>query len=213
MQISVHHIGSVVAVALLQTLLCVAQADTSTAVSPWNVHAIGYAYVTPAEGSYPVPVITAQYEQLHLEARYNYENFETASLWVGTVFAWEGTVEGFVTPMLGAVFGRTSGLAPGLEGSLRWNLFRFYVEGEYFIDPGVRSNAFLYYWTELSATVLPWLDVGAASQRTRLIYSYDEFVAGPFIGYHGHNPEFRLHVFEPGDANERYYVFSVDVML
>ena len=188
-------------------------ATDSTDAAAWEVHALGYGYITQSEGNYFVPVVTAEYDMLHLEARYNYEDFRTASLWVGSIFAWEGTVEGFVTPMVGVAFGRTTGISPGLEAGVQWKIFEFYTEGQYFFDLGVRDNSFMYYWTELTATVLPWLEAGVVSQRTRVIHSNDEFVAGPFIGFVGLNSELRLHALEPGDADNRYFVISLDVKL
>lgn len=188
-------------------------ATDSTDAAAWEVHALGYGYITPSEGNYFVPVVTAEYDMLHLEARYNYEDFRTASLWVGSVFAWDGTVEGFVTPMVGVAFGRTTGIGPGLEAGVQWKMFEFYTEGQYFFDLGVRDNSFMYYWTEITATVLPWFEVGVVSQRTRVFHTNDEFVAGPFIGFVGLNSELRLHVLEPGDADNRYFVISLDVKL
>ena len=38
-----------------------------------------------------------------------------------------------ITPMLGGVFGKTTGVAPGLRGSLSWWRFYFYGEGEFVI--------------------------------------------------------------------------------
>ncbi|MBS1562130.1 MAG: hypothetical protein JSS89_11035 [Bacteroidetes bacterium] len=188
-------------------------AENTTDSTGWEVHALGYGYITKSEGNYFVPVVTAEYDMLHLEARYNYEDFRTASLWAGSIFAWDGKVEGFVTPMVGVVFGSTTGISPGLEVGLQWNMFEFYTEGQYFFDLGVRDNSFMYYWTELTATVLPWLEAGVVSQRTRVIRTNDEFVAGPFIGFVGLNSELRLHAFEPGDAENRYFVLSLDVKL
>jgi hypothetical protein len=50
--------------------------------------------------------------------RYNYENLRTGSLWAGCNFSWGKTWQFAVTPMIGGVFGRTNGIAPGCEASL-----------------------------------------------------------------------------------------------
>ena len=63
--------------------------------------------------SYVDPVFTADHEWLHLEARYNYENLHTGSVWVGYKFTAGKKLVLDVTPMIGGVFGRTTGIAPG----------------------------------------------------------------------------------------------------
>jgi len=188
------------------------EGDTTTA-SPWDVHALGYGYVTQSNGSYAVPVVTAERNGLHVEARYNYEDFYTASFWVGAVLAWDGALHGFVTPMIGATFGRTTGISPGVEAGVQWDIFEFYTEGQYVFDLYASNKSFMYYWTELTATILPWLEVGAVSQRTRVIRTDEDLVAGAFVGYVGKNSEFRIHVLEPGDNLYRYWILSVDVKL
>ena len=49
---------------------------------PASMHATGYGYVSRmCKGNYVVPLLTAGYDMLHLEARYNHEDFHTVSLW------------------------------------------------------------------------------------------------------------------------------------
>ena len=45
-------------------------------------------YLTKAGEVYAQPTFTADHKWLHLEARYNYENFRTGSFWAGYNFAW-----------------------------------------------------------------------------------------------------------------------------
>ena len=85
-----------------------------------------------------------------LEARYNYEALETGSLWVGYNFSASNKLSLNVTPMLGGVFGKTTGVAPGLRGSLSWWRFYFYGEGEFVITTDKRSDSFLTGWSELT---------------------------------------------------------------
>jgi hypothetical protein len=86
----------------------------------WSFGASIYGYIVPDSREYAQPTVTADHGRLHLEARYNYEALETGSVWVGCNFgageklAWE------FTPMLGGVFGNTTGIAPGYKGSLSW---------------------------------------------------------------------------------------------
>ncbi len=79
-------------------------------------------------------IITADHQWLHLEARYNYENLHTGSLWAGYNFTAGKTLQLAVTPMIGGVFGRTTGIAPGCEFSLTYKKLSFSSSNEYVFD-------------------------------------------------------------------------------
>ncbi len=98
------------------------------AATDWSFSASAYAYIVPESKDYVQPTITADRRWLHLEARYNYEDLETASVWVGYNFSVGENVSLDITPMLGGVFGDTAGIAPGLRGSLKWWLLELYGE-------------------------------------------------------------------------------------
>ena len=109
-----------------------AQPDAAGAKT-WSGAVSAYTYVVPDDSNYVQPLVTADRNRLHLEARYNYEDRDTGSLWVGCNFSGGETVEWELTPILGGVFGNTTGVAPGYEGSLAWRKLEFYSEGEYVI--------------------------------------------------------------------------------
>lgn len=200
----------------MMVLCCVnalawAQAD-SVDNRGWEIEAEGYFYFTPEEGNFIMPIIRAETGMLHLETRYNYEEYRTASVWGGPIFSFEGNVEGYVTPMFGVGFGSTSGLGPGLEAEVSWKALNFYVEGEYFYDLVDKNNSFVYHWLELSAALTPWLRAGAVSQRTRLIHTTGDVSLGGFIGAEWKIVDVRLHVFDPGSTG-RYWVLSLAVTI
>src|SRR4051812_23027036 len=86
----------------------------------WAFSLSAYAYVVPDDDDYIQPTITADRDWLHLEARYNYEDLNTASGWIGYNFAGGNKLAWEFTPMLGGVVGDTNGVAPGYKGSLSW---------------------------------------------------------------------------------------------
>ncbi|HWT79462.1 MAG TPA: hypothetical protein VN648_11745, partial [Candidatus Methylomirabilis sp.] len=49
------------------------------AATDWSFSASAYTYFVPDSRDYVQPTVTADRRWLHLEARYNYENLETAS--------------------------------------------------------------------------------------------------------------------------------------
>src|SRR5215831_7984200 len=85
---------------------------------PWSFSASAYTYVIKDSRDYVVPIVSADKDWLHLEARYNYEASDTASVWVGYNLSFGEKVTLELTPMLGGVFGHTSGVAPGYEATL-----------------------------------------------------------------------------------------------
>ena len=88
----------------------------------------------PTTANYVQPTFTADRGWLHLEARYNYEALDTGSAWVGYNFSGGEKLAWEFTPMIGGVFGDTTGIAPGYKGSLSWWKLELYSEGEYVFD-------------------------------------------------------------------------------
>jgi len=112
-------------------------------------------------------IVTADRTALHLEARYNYENLDTGSAFVGWNFAGDGEVDWSATPMFGLVFGETDGAAPGVETDLSWQALYLYIESEYVIDFNTSEANFLYAWIEATGSPTEWLRAGLVAQRTR----------------------------------------------
>src|SRR5438067_10099417 len=67
----------------------------------WSFSASVSAYIVPNDQEYVQPTLTADRGWLHLETRYNYENLETGSMWVGYNFGGGEKLEWEFTPMLG----------------------------------------------------------------------------------------------------------------
>ena len=114
-----------------------------------------------------VVTATADHGPIHLEARYNYEALDTGSVWAGYNLAGGETLAWTLTPMVGAVFGDTEGVAPGYRGSLGWKRFELYSEGEYLIDTGTAASNFMYTWSELTFAPVEQIRFGVVIQRTR----------------------------------------------
>jgi len=89
----------------------------------------------PDGRNYINPNLTADHGGLHLEARYNYEDLETGSLWVGYNFSAGQNVVLQATPMIGGVLGKTTGVAPGYEVSLSYVKLELSTQGEYVSTP------------------------------------------------------------------------------
>ena len=175
--------------------------DSGAAQAPaWEFSASVFGYFVPEDRNYAQPSFTADRGWLHLEARYNYEDQETGSAWFGYNFAGGDAVWWELTPMVGAVFGNTAGIAPGYRGAIGWWKLDFASEGEYVFDAGESSDSFFYNWSELAVTPIDWLRLGMATQRTRAYQSEREIQRGFLVGTSFKTVDATLYVFNPDDA-------------
>jgi hypothetical protein len=115
-----------------------------------------------------------------MEVRFNYEDRDTASTWVGRTFSVGEHVQLEITPMAGAVFGQTNGGAIGYSGSLTWHSIDLSSETEYVFAAG-DGESFLYTWSELGWSPANWFRGGLAVQRTKT-YQTDLDIQRGFFG-------------------------------
>ena len=163
----------------------------------WAFSASAYTYFVPDSRNYVQPTVTADRRWLHLEARCNYEGMDTGSAWGGYNFHVGERLSLDFTPMLGGVFGRTTGIAPGYRGTLSWWKLELYSEGEYVFDTGDRSASFFYSWSELSLSPAEWFRLGVAAQRTRAYESDRDVQRGFLVGFSYEPVDLAAYVFNP----------------
>jgi hypothetical protein len=166
----------------------------------WSFSAYVYGYIVPEDRDYAQPTLTADYHYLHLEARYNYEDYDTASLWVGANFSGGKELTWEITPMLGGAFGHTSGFAPGYKGTLSWWKLSLYSEGEFLVDTDDTSNSYFYNWSELTISPWDWLRLVLVTQRTRVYKSDRDVQRGLLAGVTYKRVDFTTYVFNPDDS-------------
>ena len=164
----------------------------------WSFAASAYTYIVP-DSNYLQPTVTADRGWLHLEARYNYEAQDTGSAFVGWNFTIGDELVFEGTPMIGAVLGKTNGVAPGYRFSLTYDRFELYSEGEYLFDLEDDSDSYFYTWSELAWSVTEWLRVGVALQRTRAYESDVDVQRGLLVGFSYQSLDFTTYVFELDD--------------
>jgi hypothetical protein len=174
----------------------------------WSFGASVYGYLVPDGRDYAQPTVTADRGWLHLEARYNYENLDTGSAWIGYNFSVGEKLSLEFTPMLGGVFGHTTGIAPGYEGTLSWWKLSLYSEGEYVFDTGNSSDSFFYTWSELSLAPVEWFRFGLVVQRTKLFETAFDIQRGFLVGFSYKKVDFTTYLFNP-DASRPTVVLGV----
>jgi len=176
----------------------------------WSFSFTADGYVVPEGRNYINPNFTADRGWLHLEARYNYEDQETGSLWVGYNFSAGQKVVLEATPMIGSVLGKTTGVAPGYEVSLSYAKFELSTQGEYVFDTRESSGSFFYTWSELTYSPTDWFRTGVVAQKTKAYHTSLNIQRGLLVGFSHKKWEFTTYIFNAGWTDPTL-VFEVGV--
>lgn len=168
---------------------------------PWAYSLTIDGYVVPNGQSFADPVFTADRNWLHLEARYNDENLRTGSMWVGYNFSTGQELVLSVTPMIGGVLGRSTGIAPGVEASLTYKRIQLWISSEYLFDTTDRSASFYSSWPELTYSPKAWLHVGLVGDHTKTYHTEFNVEPGLFVGFSHKKWEFTAYEFNVGSTN------------
>jgi len=176
----------------------------------WSFSASVSGNLVPGDRDYAQPTLTADRDWLHLEARWNYEALDTGSAWIGYNFSAGDKLTLDFTPMLGGVFGDTTGIAPGYEFTLGWWKLELYSEGEYVFDTGDSSDNFFYTWSELSLAPVDWFRFGLVAQRTKLYETDFDIQRGFLVGFTYKQVDFTTYVFNP-DASQPTIVLGLGI--
>jgi hypothetical protein len=164
----------------------------------WDYSLTVDGFIVPDDVSFASPTFTADHNWLHLEARYNYENLRTGSLWIGYNFSAGKNLTLNLTPMVGGVFGSTAGVAAGGVFSLAYKKIELSFLNEYVFAFSRRSDSFYYAWPQLTYSPFQWLKVGGAAQHTKAYQTDLDVQRGFLVGVARKNANFTTYVFNPG---------------
>jgi hypothetical protein len=186
------------------------QTINDTISSPWSFETDIYYYILPGEKNTTTLLAYADHKALHLEARYNYEDVKSASVFGGYRFEAGRKLKWSLTPIIGFVVGNTDGIVPGFEGSLRWKKFDFYSESEYVFNFDGKENNFFYTWTELAISAFRNFRTGISANKTRLFQSDLEIQKGIFTQYSFWKLTAGVHYFNPF-SDEEYVIATLSI--
>jgi hypothetical protein len=170
--------------------------------APWSFEADILYYIFPDASNTATVIGYADHDALHLEARYNYENEKSVSLFGGYRFDFGQQVTCGFTPMLGVLIGPTSGLVPGLEVEIAWKKFDLYSESEYVLDLGDGEGHYFYTWAELAISPIEHLRTGISANRTRLYETQFDLQRGVFVEYSFSRISTGIHYFNPFSSED-----------
>jgi len=195
-------------VAFADTRAAATDGDSDTALSG---SITGYYYAMRDEPDFGVGVASLNRGPLHLEGRYNYEAHNAGSVFVGWNFSGGDTVTFAITPIIGALFGSTHGVIPGVEASVAYGRFDAYIEAEYVYDRQNHSDSYYYAWSELGWKPAEWLRLGLAGQRTRVVQTTErDLQLGVFAQLMLGKATLSAYAFNP-DTGSRYAIIALGI--
>lgn len=166
-----------------------AQKTEDVTEKKWTGNLEADYYFLPEYKLHPTIIGYAENKALHFEARYNYEDNNTASVNIGRTWSKDGDFSFSITPMAGVAFGKSDGVLPGYECEATYSKIYFYSEGEYLLDFKGKGNYFFYSWTQLGANIFKNLQAGAITESLRWYQTklavqkgvYAEYATGRFL--------------------------------
>ena len=124
------------------------------------------------------------------------------SAFVGWTFSGGDSITWELTPLLGGAWGSVHAFVPGVEASLGWRQFDFYIEGEYVHDNAEHSSSYWYAWSELGFRPVEWLRIGVVGQRTRAYGGDRDIQRGPFAQLTWRSVTIGGYWFNPGSSDQ-----------
>lgn len=185
----------------------VSAGEAPAPAEPASWYASANLYLLEGDDDYLQPTVFVDRGHLHLEARYNYEDRDTGSIWAGYNLSAGDEFALEFTPMLGAVFGNTAGIAPGFKATLGWRGLELYSEAEYVIDADDADDSFFYTWTELTVAPSEWWRAGFVIQRTKSYETKFDVQRGLLLGLHRGRLDLTAYVLNPDESPA--YVLAV----
>lgn len=153
-----------------------------------------------------VPILTFEPDNnMYVEARYNYEDFNTFSLYFGRTFSTDNIVTYSVTPIMGAVVGKFKGGSIGFNAMIEYNKIFFSSESQYTVSFRESNSDFVFAWSDLAYQPMKWFYLGLSTQQTLLTQKKTlNGELGIALGFIVGRWSFPLYCFIPG--NDRPYL-------
>jgi hypothetical protein len=140
------------------------------------------------------------------EARYNYEDVETFSLYLGRAITGGNDLNYSFVPMLGGSVGKFKGVSTGLNIDMDYNKFFFSSQSQYSMPTSAYGRYFWYSWSELGYQGLKWLYAGLSVQQTHDRLTGDDLQPGMMIGFTFNKFTIPVYTFDPFGNGRNFIV-------
>jgi len=167
-----------------------------------------YRVINTNQPSIYMPVMHYQHpKNWYAEARYNYEDLETFSLYLGRAFTGESNSLNYsIVPMLGGSMGRWQGISTGLNINIDLNNFFFSSQSQYSRSTSAYGDYFVYDWSEVGYQSLKWLYAGVSVQHTHDRSIGHDVQPGIMVGFTFNRFTIPVYTFEPFNTSRNFVV-------
>lgn len=167
-----------------------------------------YRIINTGQPSLYMPVMHYQHaKNWYAEARYNYEDEETFSLYLGRAFTGEtNTFNYSIVPMLGGSMGRWKGVSTGLNINVDIDKFFFSSQSQYSRSTNTYGDHFVYDWSEVGYQSLKWLYAGLSLQHTHDRAIGHDIQPGFMVGFTFNRFTIPIYTFEPFNGERNFIV-------
>lgn len=131
------------------------------------------------------------------EARYNYEELQTGSLYAGKNFSGGKKINYSVTPMLGVVFGKYNGGSAALNVDFEYEKIFFSAQLQYTVNKENKEENFFYNWSELGSKIGNKFYGGISMQQTKLYADKMSADMGLLLGFETGKITIPVYLFNP----------------
>jgi len=168
-----------------------------------------YSYLGTGQLGTLVPVAHYKtHSNWYAEARYNYDNFNTFSLYAGRTFSGDKNVVYSITPMIGGMAGASHGGSLGLNAEFDYKGFNFSSQSQYSVIASSRADNYFFSWSELSYQPLEWLYAGVSLQNTHINEGGPLTEPGLLVGFSYKHVTVPFYSFNPF-ASQRYFILGL----
>jgi hypothetical protein len=173
-----------------------ATAQSTKTVENYNILNPGKEYIW-------MPVVHYKgSKNFYAEARYNYEDINTASVYGGKSFTGGKKMSFSITPMAGLVFGKYKGVSAGLNSEADYGGLNFSSQLQYTINTKNKMENFFYNWVEISHSFLKKMYAGISLQQTILYKNGVTTAPGILLGFSSGNITVPLYLFNPASKQK-----------
>jgi hypothetical protein len=160
-----------------------------------------------------MPIVTYE-NKMHwyAQARYNYEDEQTMSVYLGRSFSKNGDFSYNVIPMAGAVGGRFNGASLALNTQVGYQDFFASSQSQYSFSYKNRFGNFFYTWAEMGYQPLKWFFAGVSLQQTQLYNEAGLWEPGVLMGFSFKKWSFPVYAFNPA-SDRRYFILGINLEL
>jgi hypothetical protein len=143
------------------------------------------------------------------EARYNFDELNTFSLYAGKRFSGRGNLSWDATPLIGGLMGQMNGGSVGVHFGMDYRKLFFASQSQYSFSVENNNDRYFYNWSEFGYNATSWFYAGLALQQTNIYKSPGKLEPGCMVGFSISNWTIPFYAFNTGEQ-QRYFVMGVN---